>query len=240
MAGSVSFVPTADDKLLSWSATFKSHIVANPTTYGLVALQSSSYATLHDSYAVALATVADKNTRNVSNVELKNVAKRNLTIQARGLGGMVQKNPAISDALKLGLGITVRSQGQPIPAPSSSPLIEIVGVAGNTVSLRFKSTETIGKRGKPAGVQGVQIHSLVGDAANTQDVSAWTFQGTTSQTLIDIELPESVAPGAMVWFTAAWVNPRLMTGPAADPVSTHTQFGSTKVMPVATRRKRAA
>ncbi|MGC4031712.1 MAG: hypothetical protein QM754_08260 [Tepidisphaeraceae bacterium] len=240
MPNGFSFVPSADAKLLEWSAAFKTQIVATPTAFGLVAAQATAYATLHDAYAAALTVATNKTTRTESTVATKNLAKKNLQVNASSLGGMIQKNLTVTDAQKLGLGLTVRAQPQPIPAPSSQPAIEVLSVMGKTVTVRFKSTETIGKRGRPAGTIGLQVYSLIAPEASGNPAD-WRFEATTSSNLVTIAFPESTPPGTQVWITGSWVSPRLQTGPAANPVTTHLQFGNTIVaMPQQTRKRRAA
>ena len=240
MPSGSSFVPNSDERLLNWSASFRDQIVATPTAFFTTAAIAAAYSLVHNAYATALATALNKTTRTESTVATKDACKRTLQIQARSLGGMIQKNVNVTDAQKLGLGITVRATPSPIPPPSSQPLVEVISVTGRTVSLRFKSTATIGKRGRPSGTAGLQVYSLVA-AEPSQNPSDWTFCGTTSKTLMDVEFPATVAAGAQVWFVASWISPRLQTGPASNAVTTHLQYGNTVVaMPQEARKRRAA
>src|SRR3954464_13225947 len=54
MAGS-GFLPDTDAGLLAWSLNFKTLITATPTAFGLTSALATSYGTLHDAYASALA-----------------------------------------------------------------------------------------------------------------------------------------------------------------------------------------
>jgi hypothetical protein len=62
-------------------------------------------------------------------------------------------------------------------------------------------------------------------SANPTEQGDWKFEGNVTRTSMDIVFPPATAPGAKVWFTAFWFNPRLQAGPAATPVSTNIPGG---------------
>lgn len=232
-------LPDTDAKLLAWVNNFKTLITAAPTTYGLSAAQATAFGTLVTNFATALAA-CEPGVRNKSSTATKNNCRDLLKKSARELSSIITGQPNVTDSQRYALGLNVRAIPQPVPPPSSQPLIEVVSVMGRTVSLRFKSTATIGKRGRPAGTAGLQVYSMVGTAA-TDNPADWTFCGTTSKTLMDVEFPATVAAGSQVFFVASWVNPKLQTGPASNPVSTFLQFGNAVVtMPQEARKRRAA
>ena len=98
-------------------------------------------------------------------------------------------------------------------------------VRGRTASLRLHDAAQPTRRGKPLGVSGAAVFSYVGAAAPA-DLAAWTFEGNTSRTRVDVLFPTSVPAGATVWFTAYWFNERKQAGPACDAVSANLPGGS--------------
>ncbi|CAN5651863.1 hypothetical protein BH09PLA1_BH09PLA1_25400 [soil metagenome] len=220
---SITFFPSTDDALLGWSLNFKTLITATPTAYGLTSALATAYGALHDAYATALAA-CEPSVRTKPAVATKNTARTNLKNNARLLANLVNGTASVTDAQKLTLGLNVRTMPSPIPAPSSSPVIQIVSVSGRRVRLLLKNGET-GKRGKPGGVHGAAVFSYVGPTApdSTDD---WKFEGNTNVTSVLIEFAESVSSGATVWFNAFWFNPRSLSGPPATPVSTNLPGGA--------------
>ena len=232
-------LPDTDAKLLAWVNNFKTIITATPTTYGLSAAQATSFGTLVTNFSTALAA-CDPGVRNKSSTATKNSCRDLLKKSARELSSIITGQPNVTDSQRYALGLNVRAIPQPVPPPSNQPLIEVVSVIGRKVSLRFKSTATIGKRGRPAGTIGLQVYSMVGTQF-TENPADWTFCGTTSKVYFDVEFPASVEAGSQVFFVASWVNPRLQTGPASNPVSTFLQFSNTVVtVPQVGRKLRAA
>jgi hypothetical protein len=221
MAG---FLPTKDAALLAFSLNLSTRISASPTTYGLTAAIATNYQTLHDSFADALAA-CDPDERNKILVAAKNTARANLKTQARYINDLVQGTASVTDAQKLELGLTVRQQPSPIPPPASQPGITILATIGNTVKLRLSDLTDSANRGKPAGVDGASVFSFVGATAPTEEAE-WKFEGVTSRTKIDVTFPESITPGAKVWFTAFWFNQRKQNGPAATPVGCNIPGGA--------------
>jgi len=51
----------------------------------------------------------------------------------------------------------------------------------------------------------------------------WNAEGMTTRPRTDITLQRGIVPGAKVWMTAYWYNPRGACGPAAKPKSTCVQ-----------------
>jgi hypothetical protein len=221
-------IPTKDTLLLNWSTNFNTRGTATPTTLGLTAAQMTAYTPLHDGFVAAYNAMNILGARSKSLVSAKNTAKAALLVYARQLYGFVQANADVSNADKDLLGVTVRAQPSPIPAPIDAPQMDIVSVVGRTVSVRLHSATTQGKRGKPAGVKGAAVFSYVGATPPT-DPSVYKFEGTTTRTTFDIVFPDSAEPGTTVWVTAMWFNERAQSGPACTPMSTVIQYGMSQM-----------
>jgi hypothetical protein len=222
----IKFLPARDADLLAWSNNFKTKITASPITYGLTAALATAYGTLHTNFQNAYNVIIDPTTRSPVNITLKDQAKANLIANARLLARTVQGTSTVTAAQKEDLGLNPRdTQPTPIPPPATAPVIDILSCVGNTVKLRLHEAGESSKRGKPDGVDGAAVYSFVG-AVPPSDEAAWTFQGITSRTKLDIVFPNTVAPGSQVWFTAFWFNERKQNGPAATKVTTNLPGGA--------------
>jgi hypothetical protein len=212
-----NFLPSREADLVTWSVNFKTKITATPTAYGLTAAQASAYGTLHNAFVAAYQMANNPNTRSPSNIIAKDTAKNALETSARMLARMVQATPSVTAQQKSDLGLTVRVGPTPIPPPSDSPNIDVVGRMGTTVSTRLHDGSG-SRRGKPAGVAGASVFSFVGTQP-PMNVNDWKFEGNNTRTTVDVTFDAALAPGTVVWLTAFWYNPRGQSGPGCTPIS---------------------
>src|SRR5688572_10494619 len=221
-------IPTKDTLLVDWSTNANSRLTSAPATYGTTAAIATQYDALHDAFILAynnMAAARASGTRSQSLTNLKNEARRDLLNFARPLYKTIQANTAVQASAKIELGIVVPDvEPTPLPPPADAPGIDIVSAVGNTVRLRLHDAANPTRKGKPLGVDGASVFSFVGAAAPT-DPAAWKFEGNTTLTKFTVAFPGSVPPGAKVWFTAFWFNPRAQSGPAATPVGTNIPGG---------------
>lgn len=223
MAASYSFVPSKDSLLLAWSNTLNLALIASAASLGMTSVQATAYSTAHLAFATALATAVNPATRTKGTVNAKDVAKKALVDLARAYGKMIQANPAIAEQKKIDVGIPPRAAPTPIPAPTATPVIEIVSVVGNTV--RIKLTDNLlAKRGKPAGCAGASVFSLVSPTRPTSP-AGFRFEGNTSKNLFDIMFDDTLTPGTQVWICAFWFNQKCESGPSCAPLGTFLQGG---------------
>lgn len=219
-----NFLPGKDAELLSWSSNFSTKISAAATTYGLTTSQATSYASLQSAFASAYATAIAPSTRTRGTVAAKNDARKTLKSNARMLARIVQATPTVTSAQKLDLGLDPRDvEPSPINPPTESPVIEIVAALGRTIRVNLRSVGS-DRRGKPNGVAGASLFSFVGAVAPS-DLSAWTFEGSTTRTSFVVEFAPATPAGSQVWLTAFWFNPRSQAGPACTPISAYIAGG---------------
>jgi hypothetical protein len=220
------FLPARDAELVTWSTNFNTRVTAAPTTYGLTAAQATAYDALHDAFVAAYNAASSDAGNSTSAIITKDDARAALKANARMLARIVQATPTVTNTQKSDLGLTVRdADPSPIPPPDAAPGLDVVSVSGNTVRIRLHDTANPTRRGRPDGVAGAAVFSYVGAAAPS-DPGAWKFEGNTVKTTVDVVFPGATAPGAKVWFTAFWFNPRAQSGPACAPVGTNIQGGA--------------
>lgn len=217
------FLSVSDAGLLAWTVNFNTLISADPAAYGLTAEQAAEYATLSDAYAAAYQTAVDPGTRTKGKVKAKNDARKALKDRARLLAKVIEGQVFVTDEQKIDLGLNVRKSPQPIPVPDSAPDIDILSVSGRRVKIRLHNADN-SKRAKPSGVAGASVFSYIGEVPPS-DTAAWKFEGNTTRTVVEVDIDPAAQPGAKVYLTAFWFNPRAQSGPAAIPVTTNVQFG---------------
>jgi hypothetical protein len=217
-------VPTDDLRLVPYSTNFNTRIVADPLDFSLSASQATAYTALHTPYIAAMAAIASPGAKSRALVADKNAAKELLLPYARELYALVQASQTVTNANKELLGVVVRSEPQPIPAPAVVPAMDVISVVGRTVRLRIHDADGEGKRSKPAGVKGAVVCSYVGPVAPS-DPELYKWEGNTTRSIFEVTFPDSVAPGTLVHFTSMWFSDRQANGPACDPISAYIQFG---------------
>jgi hypothetical protein len=217
-------VPTLDSKLVPFSTNFNSRVSATPTVFDLTTAEASEYSALHEPYVAACEAVASPGAKSKALLAVRDAARAALLPYARELYAIVQASSEVTDANKLLLGITLRKQPQPSPAPGIAPGQDVVSVVGGDVTFHIHDSASSTRRGKPALVLGAKIYCFVGTSYPT-DPGEWTYVGDTTKNAHVVTFPDSVAPGTQVWITSAWYNRKAETGPLAVPITTVLQFG---------------
>lgn len=221
----IDFLPSREADLVTWSTNFNTRVSVAPTNFGLTAAQATAYTALHEAFVAAYQAATDPGTNAHANIVIKNDAKQALIEDARELVRIIQAAPNVTNGQRAALGLNVRDvEPSPIPTPSEPPQLTIASTFGRTVTVRLRDVNNPDRRGKPDGVQGATVLSYVGETPPAT-MDEWTFERNTTRTTVDVEFPATVAPGAQVWLTAFWFNPRSDSGPACTPVSTNLQFG---------------
>ena len=218
------FYHSTDAELASGSTNVVSIVTPVPANWGLTPAQVTSYTALATNFNNLLALAVAPATRTPVAVQNKNAVKKLLTTASVNLSRIVTANPTVSNAQLLSLRLNMRTIPTPNPVPGAAPNLDVVSVTGFTAKLRLHDSTSGSKRGKPPAVSGASVFSHVGPTAPT-DLSAWTFEGNTGRTSIDVTLPNTVPAGATVWFTAFWFNPRKQAGPNTTPISANLPGG---------------
>jgi hypothetical protein len=148
----------------------------------------------------------------------KDAAKDLAVSQAREVAQIVQSNPAVTDAQRAAMGITVRDQSKtPVPPPSAVPAV--IPEPTGTLVQQVKVVDAADpfRRSKPAGVAAWQVFVFVGEAAPL-DVSACRLADQTSRNKATISFTPADA-GKKAWILARAVNAKGEAGPAGEAVA---------------------
>jgi hypothetical protein len=225
-------IPTQDVALLDWSTNANTRFVASGATYNLSAGQVTEYTSRHTAYASALAAVTAARAAGTRSKDLtadKNDAKASLLELAREYYGLIQNALNITDGEKELVGVKVKAQPAPIPAPDSAPEVTAKKVYGHNITLSILDASHQ-RNGRPLGVSEAILFSFVGPTPPVAN-DAWQFEAKVTRDEIIVQFDEGLAAGTKVWFTAFWTNPRGLSGPACTPVGS--MIGSEGAMPMA-------
>ena len=146
----------------------------------------------------------------------KNDARKALVENARLLSNIIY-GQGLPDGDLLELGLTVKKQPTPQPAPQQAPDLDFIGVAGSKLRLRVHNNETVSRRRMPEGVTGSWVWSFVGPVPPL-DFQQWKWEGSFTRRVVTLDFGMEVEPGMKVWVTAAWINRKGQLGPVASPL----------------------
>lgn len=220
-------IPKKDSLLVQWSTNFNDRIVASPTTFSLTAAQATAYTAVHTPFITAYNTMMaarESGTYAESMTAAKDSTKLALLQYGRQLYAFVSANASVSQANKILLGIHQHIMPGPLPPPGVRPGVDVISVAGRTVSLSIHDSASSTKRGKPFPATAAWVYSYVGETYPS-DPNEWSFEGATTKAKFDIVFPSSVAGGTQVWICAAWINAKQESGPVSVPITTNLQGG---------------
>lgn len=214
----VSFIPTRDDEYDGFLFNFKTALTAAPATYGMTAPDavaiSAAYTAWHTKF-VAATNILTRTRMTIAQKDAEKVLSLSLL---REQCSIIRANPAVSDANKIALGITVRDPvPTTIPPPATIPLLSVVNSSPGVQSLLAVDSSTPTSRSKPAGVIGLLVFKAVGAVAAIDPLQA-TFEGMFTRT--PGAMPQDVANnGKVATYFARWTNAKGEEGPWSAPVT---------------------
>lgn len=201
-----------------WVANFKTLIAASPTSYGLVTSDATAITTAYTNWHAAYLAAVSPTTRTEATVETKNEQKAIVLGVCRGYAAAIRVNHAISNALKIGLGLHVPSgTATPIPPPSTYPLLTIESFNMGVLELHAADQSAPDRKAKPPGVAGLLLFSVIAPTAATVPDGAGFNAFLTKPKFHSAFDPADA--GKTVTYFGRWTNGKGELGPWSPPVS---------------------
>lgn len=213
-----SYIPVRDSELQSWLLNFKTLIVANPTSYGLVVADGTAIGNSYTAWNVAYVAATNPLTRNHVTIAAKD-AQKILTLDVvRTYAAQIRANVAVSDTLKLSLGLHVNDDvPTPVPPPSTYPILSIHGAGPLLQDLRAADQMTPTRRAKPVGAAGLILVRAIATTPAT-DPTNLPLLGFVTRNEITSTF-SSADDGKIATYFACWTNGKGQMGPWSAPVS---------------------
>jgi len=213
-----SFIPHRDGEALTWMKNFSTLITAAPATYGLVAADATAIAVAVGEFNTALTVALEPSTRTKVTVNTKNEKRAAAEGVCRQYAGVIKHNAGVTDSDKIALGVPpINNERTPVPAPGTSPLLNVIGNTPGVQIVRFADSTTPDSGSKPAGAFQLQLFVAVGDAPATSPEAA-TFQGAHTRNAVRVSF-QSSQDGKVATYFARWGGIRGDVGPWSLPVS---------------------
>ena len=213
-----SWIPITDGPLDTFANNFQTLIAATPTAYGLVSSDATALTAAYASWHAAFLAAVNPTPPTTATIATKNIQKANVMSVIRGYGATIRANRAISDALKIGLGLHIRDTvPTPIPPPSTYPLLTIGSFNLGTLELHAADQETPDKKARPVGTSGMLLFSIIAPAPATDPTGLEFNAFLTRPTFHSTFTTEQ--SGQTVTYFARWTNGKGELGPWSPPVS---------------------
>ncbi|MDR2065876.1 MAG: hypothetical protein LBP85_09265 [Prevotellaceae bacterium] len=207
------YIPGKDAELVAWSANFAAQVAENAREWDIPAEESNEQQAAAAAFA-ELHAQADNPAKNSIIVAEKNAARETLVALIRNLAGFRLKNPVITDAQRIAMGLHVRDTTHtPVPVPVTRPEIDIDVLDVRRLKIVFHD---MGKdsKAKPYGVNGAVIVYAVLDTPPA-DTTALTRSLLATRTPHTIEFTEEER-GKTVYFAICWQNEKGERGPWSE------------------------
>ncbi|MEK6702935.1 MAG: hypothetical protein AABZ53_11770 [Planctomycetota bacterium] len=213
-----NYIPARDADLDAWLANFKTLIAATPTNYGLVAADGTAITTAYTNWHNAFLAATNPTTRTEATVSTKNTQKALTLTLVRGYAATIRVNAAVSDALKIGLGLHVKdTQPSPVPPPVTKPVLAIAHMDQGFQDIRATDEATPNSRARAAGSAGMLLYRAVGTAA-VNDPSQAVFQAFLGKPQARSTF-NNADNGKTVTYFARWTNAKGEVGPWSQGLS---------------------
>jgi hypothetical protein len=156
------YVPHSDAKLADWADNFVERLEANGLLWGVAAEETAEIKSAAADFRALHSKTSNKGARTQTLTQQKNTARERLTALIRALAGFRLKNPIITDAERLALGLHVRDKAYTrIDAPTAQPTVKIL-ISRNHYEHKLKVLNPSGDSSKPSDAQVVHYAWQVG------------------------------------------------------------------------------
>lgn len=212
------YIPPEDANALLWMQAFASGLTANPALYGLTAADAAAIQNAVDAYDSALTVANNPGTRTTVTVNDKNTSRNSAEQICRQFAMQIKHNDGISDADKIAIGVRpINSEREPIDAPTTSPLLNVIAATPGAHTVRFSDTMTPDSAAKPFGAANLQLFVAIDDAEESDPGKA-QFIGAYTRNPIGVDF-SAADEGKEATYFARWASRRGDVGPWSLPVS---------------------
>ncbi len=209
------YVPARLADFAVWLENFSTLISADPTDYGLVAGDATIIAAQNTAFQAAYLTGTNPATRTSPTVAAMNVARINATAVVRPYAVQISRNPAVSDALKLGVGVNLPNNAPvPVPPIATSPALILESAGPLQHVLQYRDSTTPTSKQKPFGAIGLEVWRKVAAAAAASP-SDCTKVGTFTKTPFRQSFT-SGERGMLCTYYARWITRSGTDGTASE------------------------
>lgn len=211
-------IPRPDPDFDTFQDNLLSKCNTNAVLWGIPPTVLSDLVLLQTPWAAAWLIAKFKNNRTKTQVEAKDLARKNYEAELRPfIQTWIYRNKLMNDADIISCGLKPRDTSRTkVPVPTTVPTIQMNYITGNVLLIRFfRIDDETGAlhRGKPKGINRIQIVYVIGTQPSSPEQCTKLEEGSCSPLRINID-PN--LRGQKVWFYARWINTTNEHGPWTD------------------------
>ena len=216
MAG--NFIPAPDPDFDDWQDPLLKYIAKNPAVLGVSAETLAALIAAQTIWTTAYGTHQATQAQALTDRQAKDDARAAFIALIRSVVGQIQKNPAVTDAQRAAMKITVPGATHtPAGPPTSFPVGKIDTSARLRHTVEFRDEATPASRAKPAGVAACEVWLFIGATAPAGP-EAMHLQAVDRSTPYIMEF-DSADAGKTAWWALRWVNTANEYGPWSPTIS---------------------
>jgi hypothetical protein len=211
------FVPRRKSLFNLWQENLLAYIDPRRGGWNITDQEWTPLTALQTAWRKAYERAENPETRTHAAIVAKYEALNTYTAAIRlFLKATITYNPAVTDADRANMGLTVRDpKPTPPPPPETAPIAEVDFSEHQRHSLRVKDSAMTG-RTKPEGVRGFEAWSSIGTEPATD--GQFTYAGFSSNNRLVVDYPLGTV-GQTVWYRFRWINTRNESGPWSETIS---------------------
>jgi hypothetical protein len=207
------YIPRRDSELVAWSSNFTSVVSSNATSWDIAPEELSNLQNASSAFASLVAT-AESPARTPVIIAEKDAARKELVKEIRGLVSFRLKNPVITDAQRVSMGLHVRDSAySAIHVPTTRPELDIDVFDVRRLKVKFREMGSDSKA-KPYGINGALIVYAVLDVPPVR-IEELTSGVLATRTPHVIQFDEDKR-GKTVYVAICWQNRKGENGPWSD------------------------
>lgn len=212
---SKDYIPAKEDVFVPWANSYVANVatvmtaLTLPTTFddALVAAKTAFDAARTAHIA---AQIDARNKRTAKDVALANYKK-----EIRRCTNQLQANPALTNAQRATLGVTIPDTvPTPIAAPTDTPILTIDFSNRGEHIVNFQNSAGGSSKGKPEGVHGCAVYRKI-SATQPTGISTMEYVGTYTRSGGRLVYEESQY-GQQVFYVGFWETAKGLRGPQGD------------------------
>lgn len=212
-----SYMPRSDGRALEWMQAFAGGIARSPAAFMLSPADAEHIGDVVARFADALAVSSNPDARTRPNVlrksQARNVAEELIQIYY----SQIKANRGVDDSRKIEIGVRpLNTSRRAAPAPSSSPLLKVVGATPGIQVLRYQDSGSPTSRRKPFGVSFLELWVAVGDD-DAPGIDQARPAGLYTANPVTVKF-DHAADRKRATYWARWINRRGRPGPWSLPV----------------------
>ena len=212
------YMPAEDAQFSLWAQAFAAGLNADPAKFMMSPSECASVQTVVDNFVEALLVANTESTRTKGTVAAKDDARSICKSLCRQYAMLIKDNTGITDQDKIDIGVRpINPDREPIDAPTTPPLLNVLGNLPGQQTIRYADTTTPDSRARPFGASELQLFLGVTEDLPAE-LSQCQFYGKFTRNPIDVAFDET-KDGKLATYYARWASPRGDVSPWSVPVS---------------------